>query len=157
MANVNFRRINIDILEPENNIAPEDLIPPSIANLPPVSVSEIQSFGQSIRSALSRGDHAGALSAALANPPYTSTEEVKSIHLTTILEILSTVKSTDISKIVEKLSSDERDTLFKYLYKGMSVPESHGISGVLLAWHEKVTEVSGQGSIVRYLSDRRVV
>lgn len=63
----------------------------------------------------------------------------QSIHLTTILEILSTVKSTDISKIVEKLSSDERDTLFKYLYKGMSVPESHGISGVLLAWHEKVS------------------
>ncbi|KAK7203284.1 actin-related protein 2/3 complex subunit 5 [Myxozyma melibiosi] len=157
MANVNFRRINIDILEPENNIAPEELVPPSIANLPPASVAEIQSFGQSVRAALSRGDHADALAAALGNPPYTSSEEVKAIHLTTILEILSTVKSTDISKIVEKLSSEDRDTLIKYLYKGMGVPESHGISGVLLAWHEKVIEVSGQGAIVRFLSDRRMV
>ncbi|KAK9449872.1 actin-related protein 2/3 complex subunit 5 [Limtongia smithiae] len=157
MATVNFRRINIDILDPENNIPPEDLIPPSIANLPPVSVSDIQAFGQSIRGLLSRGDHVGALTAALDQPPYTSTPEVKNIHLATVLDILATIKTVDMSKIVDKLSPEQRDTLIKYLYKGMGVPETHGVSGVLLAWFEKVTDIAGQGAIVRYLSDRRVV
>ncbi|KAK9318154.1 ARP2/3 complex 16 kDa subunit (p16-Arc)-domain-containing protein [Lipomyces starkeyi] len=154
---LDFRRIDIDALDPENNIEPEYLIPPSIANLPPLSVAEIQSIGQSIRSSLSRGDHFGALKAALDQPPYTSSEEIKKIHLATVLELLSTIKSSDMSRVVEKLSSEQRDTLIKYLYKGMSLPETHGISGVLLAWFEKVTEIAGLGAIVRYLSDRRTV
>ncbi|KAK9374370.1 actin-related protein 2/3 complex subunit 5 [Lipomyces chichibuensis] len=154
---LDFRRIDIDVLDPENNIEPEYLIPPSIANLPPLSVPEIQSIGQSIRGSLSRGDHFGALQAALDQPPYTSSEEIKKIHLATVLELLSTIKSSDMSRVVEKLSSEQRDTLIKYLYKGMSLPETHGISGVLLAWFEKVTEMAGLGGIVRYLSDRRTV
>ncbi|KAK9235327.1 actin-related protein 2/3 complex subunit 5 [Lipomyces kononenkoae] len=157
MASLDFRRIDVDALDPENIIEPEFLVPPSIANLPPLGVAEIQSVGQYIRGLLSRGDHVGALQAALDQPPYSSTQEIKNIHLATVLELLSTIKSSDMGWVVEKLTSEQRDTLIKYLYKGMSVPESHGISGVLLAWFEKVIEIAGLGAIVRHLSDRRTV
>lgn len=62
----------------------------------------------------------------------------------------------------------------KYIYKGMAMPGWGDISGsVLLGWHEKaclffrnfcsllttsqLTEVTGVGSIVRAMTDRRVV
>ncbi|KAK9467044.1 actin-related protein 2/3 complex subunit 5 [Lipomyces arxii] len=152
-----FRRINIDILDPENNMTAEDLVPESIAGLPPLSVSDIQSVGASVRAQISRGNYLVALQSALDEPPYTSSDEVKTIHLMTVLEVLAAIKSSDISRTVEKLSAEQRDTLIKYLYKGMGVPESHGLSGVLLAWFEKVVDVAGLGAIVRHLSDRRTV
>ncbi|KAK9475909.1 actin-related protein 2/3 complex subunit 5 [Lipomyces japonicus] len=157
MADIDFRKINVDLLDAENNITAEDLIPPAIANLPPVSLAEVQAKGQAVRSALARGDHVAALVAALDEPPYTGSEQVKRVHLGAVIEVLSTIKSSDLSSLVERLSSEQRDTLIKYLYKGMSVPEQHGISGVLLSWFEKIVEVSGQGALVRYLSDKRTV
>ncbi|KAK9459431.1 actin-related protein 2/3 complex subunit 5 [Lipomyces oligophaga] len=154
---VNYRRINVDLLDPENIMAPEELIPPSIANLPPLSATEVQAISQAARTQLGRGDYAAALATVLDNPPYTSSEDVKNTALMTIIEVLSTTKSSDMSRIVEKLTSEQRDTLVKYLYKGMNVPEAHGVSGVLLAWFEKVTDLSGPGAVSRYLSDRRLV
>ena len=103
----------------------------------------------------------------------------KLITLQTLLTILNTTKSTEISGVIKTLSLDTQDTLMKYLYKGMAMPGWGDISGsVLLGWHEKVrvgiahitgrktdcecsqfqlTEVAGVGCIVRTMTDRRIV
>ncbi|KAK9472410.1 actin-related protein 2/3 complex subunit 5 [Dipodascopsis tothii] len=154
---VNFRKINVDAYDPELQISPEDLIPPSLVGVPPVTLAEVQAIAQQARGQLSRGDHVAALTAALDAPPYTGSDEVKAVHLATVVDILSTIKYNDMGRVVNGLTSEQRDTLVKYLYKGMAVPESHGASGVLLGWFEKVTEVAGLGAVVRFLSDKRTV
>jgi len=66
--------------------------------------------------------------------------KTKLITLQTLLTILNTTKSTDISGVIKILSLDTQDTLMKYLYKGMGMPGWGDISGsVLLGWHEKVS------------------
>lgn len=76
-----------------------------------------------------------------------------------MLEVLATIRSNQITSTVEGLSADQRDTLIKYIYKGMGSPlgQAHGNGGILLTWFEKTVEVTGQGSIIRYMSDRRTV
>lgn len=69
------------------------------------------------------------------------------------------VRSSDITQIVEQLDGEEQNVLVKYLYKGMGSPlgQSHGNGGILLTWFEKTVDITGQGPIIRYMSDRRVV
>ena len=63
----------------------------------------------------------------------------KLITLQTLLTILNTTKSTEISGVIKSLPLDTQDTLMKYIYKGMTIPGWGDISGsVLLGWHEKV-------------------
>lgn len=59
--------------------------------------------------------------------------------LQTVVSILNSTKSSEISNVVKALSQDTQDTLMKYLYKGMGMPGWGDVSGsVLLGWHEKV-------------------
>jgi len=112
-----------------------------------------------VRSFLARNDISGALTTILENAPYgPSVDEAKLITLQTLLTILNTTKSTEISGVIKGLTLDTQDTLMKYLYKGMGLPGWGDISGsVLLGWHEKLTEVAGVGCIVRAMTDRRIV
>lgn len=155
MASVNFRKIDIDALDPENQVSAADFMPA----LRPVTMDEVVSKQQQVKQASSRGDHVGALSVALQDPPYGGDEQVKALHLKTVIELLTTIRASDIGRIVQQLSSQEQDVLVKYLYKGMGSPigQSHGNGAVLLSWFEKTGEVAGQGPIIRYLSDKRLV
>lgn len=100
----------------------------------------------------------------------------QNITLQTLLTILNSTKSTDISGAIRLLPQDDQDTLMKYLYRGMATPGGGDIScSILLAWHEKVciyvcvlhalrvltrtqlTEIAGTGCIVRTMTDRRIV
>ena len=54
-----------------------------------------------------------------------------------MIDVLNGIKATDISAHLGLLGLDERDTLMKYLYKGMEQPAVFNTS-VLLNWHEKV-------------------
>lgn len=83
----------------------------------------------------------------------------KTLNLQTVLEVLATIRSSAITSTVQALSPEQRDTLIKYIYKGMGSPlgQGHGNGGILLTWFEKTVEVTGQGSIIRYMSDRRTV
>jgi len=112
-----------------------------------------------VRSFLARNDISGALTTILENAPYgPGVDEAKLITLQTLLTILNTTKSTEISGVIKGLQLDTQDTLMKYLYKGMGLPGWGDISGsVLLGWHEKLTEVAGVGCIVRAMTDRRIV
>jgi len=72
-----------------------------------------------VRSFLAKNDIPGALTTILENAPYgPSVDEAKLITLQTLLTILNTTKSTEISGVIKGLSLDTQDTLMKYLYKG---------------------------------------
>lgn len=150
-----FRRIDIDKLNPDNALTREELVPPQ----PAVSAQDVSSRGQEARQLLSKGDYTAALQTILQNPPYGGDDETKNLNLKNFIEVISTIKSSDITPIVEKLSIDNQNVLIKYLYKGMGSPigQSHGNGGVLLTWFEKTVEITGQGSIIRYIADRRSV
>lgn len=75
MANINWRTINIDALDPDSP-ANFDLtsLTPAVA---PVSTADVQNNAQQIRQLLRGGDNEGALSGALENPPYGADDKGK--------------------------------------------------------------------------------
>lgn len=154
MAEVNFRKIDIDQYDPDRFLA-QDLIPPQ----PPVSMDEIKQRQTAVKRLLSQGDYQGALETALRDPPYGGADDVKTVNLQTVLDVLLTLKSNTITPLVEALPSDLQDVLIKYIYKGMSSPlgQTHGNGVALLLWFEKTVDVTSQGAIIRYMSDRRTV
>ncbi|PWN87174.1 ARP2/3 complex 16 kDa subunit (p16-Arc) [Acaromyces ingoldii] len=150
-----FRRIDIDKYD-EDVLLDEELIEQD-----PRSPTELAGLAQKkageVRSLVGRGDAKGALTLLLAEAPYGELNvDAKQTTLSSLLDILNATRSSDIATIVKQLSLDEQDTLMKYIYKGLSVPEL-GASPVLLGWHEKLTEVAGTGCIVRVMTDRRRV
>ena len=76
--------------------------------------------------------------------------------MSSMMRVLMSIKGSQIDKIVKELDNDQRDVLMRYIYKGFEIP-ADGSSGHLLIWHEKVFDVSGVGSIVRVLTDRKRV
>ncbi|KAK5017920.1 hypothetical protein LTR16_008099, partial [Cryomyces antarcticus] len=75
MSLVNYRTINIDLLDPESS-ANFDLstLTPSVQ---PVSTSDVQTLAGQIRQLLRGGDTEGALRGALENAPYGADERGK--------------------------------------------------------------------------------
>ncbi|KAG0284538.1 hypothetical protein BGZ96_011106 [Linnemannia gamsii] len=153
-----FRKIDIDALE-EDAFGEEEIDFQEIGELRPVSdvESEVNTRAQEVRSLLQRGNFSEALTAALQNPPYGAPyHAAKARNTQTVMDAAYQVKVTDMTQVAKSLSPEEQDVLMKYLYAGMAAPE-HYSSGHLLYWHEKLTEVAGQGCIVRVITDRRTV
>ncbi|ANB14900.1 hypothetical protein AWJ20_2514 [Sugiyamaella lignohabitans] len=72
MATVNFRRIDVDALDPDN--APsEDVYP----QFPPVSIQEVTQIGSEAKSALSKGNFSSSLKLLLGSPPYGGDAQTK--------------------------------------------------------------------------------
>lgn len=68
MANVNWRTINVDLLDPDSpSNFPTTSLTPSI---PPVSIAEVQTLASQVKQLLRGGDTEGALRGALENAPY---------------------------------------------------------------------------------------
>ncbi|KAF8346657.1 actin-related protein 2/3 complex subunit 5 [Amanita rubescens] len=175
MAEVNFRKIDIDIYD--EDVLQESDIYETDPRDPGQVLAEAKQKQTAVRSALARyarlglvflirlnprttrNDVSGALQIVLQNAPFgPGVDEAKNITLQTLLTILNSTKATDISGAIKTLSLDDQDTLMKYLYKGMAMPGWGDISGsVLLGWHEKLTEIAGTGCIVRTMTDRRIV
>lgn len=75
MANVNWRTINIDALDPDS---PANFDLTSLApSVTPVSTADVQSLAGQIRQLLRGGDSEGALQGALENPPYGADDKGK--------------------------------------------------------------------------------
>ncbi|KAF1816347.1 Arp2/3 complex 16 kDa subunit ARPC5 [Eremomyces bilateralis CBS 781.70] len=185
MAAINWRTINIDALDPEasTNFDLASLSPP----VAQVSASDVQNLAGQIRQLLRGGDTEGALRGALESAPYGSDERGKELHLATVIEILQSIRQSDMTPLLQRIyqspgGSELLDVLMKYLYRGMAQatplgsktdsPQPTGFSqisgrgtaegggqamSVLLSWHEKTVEIAGQGSIVRVMTDRRTV
>jgi len=79
---------------------------------------------------------------------------IQNLNLQTLVSILNSTKSAEVTNVLKSLSPDAQDTLMKYLYKGMAMPGWGDVSGsVLLGWHEKVRGVFElyAASLSRYL------
>ncbi|CAI5755775.1 unnamed protein product [Candida verbasci] len=157
--NSDWRKIDIDALEPDSHLTKEELIP---TNIPETTKQQIIEISQQIRSYLSSGQFQNALILGLDNVPYIAEEETKEIHSKTIFEILCSIKNnnsklSDLKNFIIDLNDEQQDVLIKYLYKNMSTDYGQKQGGLLLQWFEKTVEVTGLGPIARYLTDRRTV
>ena len=54
-----------------------------------------------------------------------------------MLDVLTRFRTNEVEKAVKSLTSDQVDTLMKYIYRGFQVPTENSC-GILLVWHEKV-------------------
>ncbi|CAA7262687.1 unnamed protein product [Cyclocybe aegerita] len=152
-----FRKIDID--QYDEDVLQDSELYDADPRDPAEVLEDARQRAGAVRGLLARNDIAGALTIILDNAPYgPNVDEAKNLTLTTLLTILNTTKSTEITGVIKSLPLDAQDTLMKYLYKGMAMPGWGDISGsVLLGWHEKLTEVAGVGCIVRTMTDRRIV
>lgn len=152
-----WRRIDIDALEPDKHLSKEELIP----DLPSVSYEDVQAISRQCRTALSLGQFLQALALVLESPPYVADERTKNSHAETVFEVLCSIKnnhsSSDLGDFVKQLDRRQQDTLIKYLYKNMGTSYGAKQGGLLLTWFEKAVEIGGLGPIVRYMTDRRTV
>ncbi|ORZ32327.1 actin-related protein 2/3 complex subunit 5 [Catenaria anguillulae PL171] len=99
-----------------------------------------QARAAEVSSLLARGDLSAALRRALqgtqpygptANPAITPFKEMST---KSVVDVLTTARSTDVPTLISQLQPAELDLLFKYL-----------------------TEVAGVGAIVRVMADKRVI
>lgn len=152
-----WRHIDIDALEPETHLLKQDLIP----DLPPVSHDQVVSVSKTVKLALALGQFLQALQSALDSPPYVADAATKELHAETVYEVLVLIKNNhsigEFLTFVKQLTSDEQDTLVKYIYKIMSTTYGAKQGALLLSWFEKTVDVTGMGPVVRYFSDRRTV
>ena len=77
-------------------------------------------------------------------------------NLAAAMKVMMAIKTSQIEAAVADLDNENRDILMKIIYGGFECP-SEGSSGHLLIWHEKVFALSGVGSIVRVLTDKKTI
>ncbi|MBW0559116.1 hypothetical protein O181_098831 [Austropuccinia psidii MF-1] len=152
----NFRKIDIDAFD--DDAVTEAELYAHDPRSPEEMLADAQSKTAQARAFLARGDVGSALKLLLSSPPYGPTsstlDTAKSLTLSSIIEILSSTRTSEISSVIQSFDQSEQDWLMKYIYKGMSLIGDSN-SAVLLNWHEKLTELAGTGCIVRVMTDRR--
>ncbi|KAI1330681.1 actin-related protein 2/3 complex subunit 5 [Xylariaceae sp. FL0255] len=124
-----WRTVNIDALDPEStqNFDTTTLHPP----LPEASEAEVRALNGQVRQLLRGGDSEGALRGCLESPVYNGSEAAKDAHLQTVIEVLQSIKTSDMSPMLERIygspgGSELIDVLMKYLYKGMAGGSTSG-------------------------------
>ncbi|KAB8213394.1 actin-related protein 2/3 complex subunit 5 [Aspergillus novoparasiticus] len=127
MAQINYRTINIDVLDPESsvNFPMETLLPPTLPA--PTTSSEAANVAAQVRQLLRSGDPEGALRAVLDTAPLGGDDRAKEVHLATVIEVLQGIRQGEMTRVLEGVcngqgGSERADCLMKYLYKGMAAP-----------------------------------
>ncbi|KAI1287930.1 Actin-related protein 2/3 complex subunit 5 [Halotydeus destructor] len=90
----------------------------------------------------------------LAAPFNSKNQAIKDSIAALVMQVLLAVKTSEIDKVIDGLSTDLIDVLVKYIYRGFETP-TDGSSGHLLVWHEKAFAKGGVGAIVRVLTDKK--
>lgn len=118
MAQVNWRTINIDALDPESssNFDLSTLTPA----VQPVSSSDVQALSGQIRQLWRGGDAEGALRGALENAPYGADAQSKDSYMQTVTEVLQQIRTADMGPLLQRIyqsdgGSELCDVLMKYL------------------------------------------
>lgn len=144
-----FRKIDVDQFNEDN--FKDDELPADSGSGRGVSQQEVQNL-------LSSNKHSQALKLVLQTSPavISTNNPAKDPTLALMIKVLTSIKASQVDGIVKELDNDQRDVLMRYIYRGFEIP-AEGSSGHLLIWHEKVFEISGVGSIVRVLTDRKRV
>ncbi|KAJ2083066.1 arp2/3 complex subunit [Coemansia sp. RSA 988] len=150
-----YRKLAIDNLDVENQMTEQLQFMSTKSNEEVASM--VDQKAAAVRAAITRGNSIEALEKALAEPPYgRGLEPAQSSNAQLVSEILMATRAQDIASVVANLADEDRDVLLKYIYHGLARPAEFNC-GVLLSWHERIVESGGLGSIVRVMSDRRVV
>uniref|UniRef100_A0AC35TMM0 Actin-related protein 2/3 complex subunit 5 n=1 Tax=Rhabditophanes sp. KR3021 TaxID=114890 RepID=A0AC35TMM0_9BILA len=145
-SNTSYRKLDVDAFDPEKYDETEEFTDNVGIAGPDERV--VQQFLQS-------GKHTEALKAALTNPPLNSKNKaITEKAVSTVVKVLTTVRSPDIAASLKSLDDDEIDILMKYIYKGMELMAEGGTCNSLLSWHSQTFARSGHGSIMRVISDR---
>lgn len=149
---VSFRQVDIDRFDPDS---PVNNVP--VVEDVGVTLEDVRSAGQSIKSSLSSGNGPAALKIALENPPYGASEAIKDAALGNVVLVLSSLRVSEIDAAINTLNSTEKTVLVKYLFKasGSSQGKLHG--SALLSWMERAFASAGQGAIIKHMTDRRTV
>lgn len=121
MAQLNYRTINIDVLDPESsvNFPMETLLP---ATLPaPQTSSDAANVASQVRQLLRGGDPEGALRYVLDTAPLGGDDRAKEVHMATVVEVLQGIRQGEMTRVLEGVCSGEggserADCLMKYLY-----------------------------------------
>ncbi|KAI9822033.1 MAG: hypothetical protein M1832_003205 [Thelocarpon impressellum] len=129
MALQNYRLLNVDRLDPESsaNFDVATLLPAAAA---PVSAADAQTLAGQVRTLLRGGDSEGALRGALERAPYgASDDRVKELHLATVIEVLQSIKASEMSPMLGRIYASEGgtetlDVLMKYLSVSPSDPRA---------------------------------
>ncbi|TIB78807.1 hypothetical protein E3Q22_00996 [Wallemia mellicola] len=137
----NFRKIDIDAIE-DDYLNDDDLL-----EIDPRSEQDALSYFTSlqaqVRGLVNGGDVTNALGLILDDPPYGPTvDSARKINTDTVIQILSSTRTSDISNVINNLQPNQQDNLMKYIYKCMSLPVAEQIGNVFLSWHEKLTQVA---------------
>lgn len=119
-----WRTINIDALTEDSSV---NFDTTNLRN-PQVEISEVEvrQIATQVRQLLRGGDAEGALRGCLELPVYNGADSVKEIHLYTIIEILQSIKASDMSPLLKRINESPGgceclDVLMKYIYKGMAM------------------------------------
>ncbi|CAL00635.1 actin-related protein 2/3 complex subunit 5 [Aspergillus awamori] len=127
MAQLNYRTINIDVLDPESsiNFPMDTLLPPTLPA--PTTSGAAASVVNQVRQLLRSGDNEGALRYVLETAPLGGDDRAKEVHLAAVVEVLQGIRQGEMSRVLEAVctgegGSERADCLMKYLYKGMAAP-----------------------------------
>ncbi|KZZ98710.1 Arp2/3 complex subunit [Moelleriella libera RCEF 2490] len=122
-----WRTINIDAYNEDSsvNFDVSTLHPPQ----PDISEAEVRQLAGQVRQLLRGGDAEGALRGCLETPVYSGTEAAKDAHLQTIIEVLQSIKASEMSPLLKGIYESQGgneclDVLMKYIYKGMAMGHS---------------------------------
>mmetsp|Transcript_19095 Transcript_19095/g.26095 ORF Transcript_19095/g.26095 Transcript_19095/m.26095 type:complete len:122 (-) Transcript_19095:50-415(-) len=108
-----------------------------------------------VEECLSKKDKANALRICLDNPPVNSkSEDIKDGNFLIVEKVLLAITDAEIHGLIHDLSPDACDVLMKYIYKFMGKCSN---SALMLKLHSQLLEKAGIGSIVRVLTDRKMV
>lgn len=148
---VNFRQVNIDRYDPNS---PVNTFPEVEAVTEPFPVDALR---QAVRPLLASGKNADALASVLEAPPYYHDTETKLAVADIVLEVLCAFRVSEIEDAIKQLDKQQRTVLTKYLYKLSGLPQGKNNGTILLNWMGKTFAIAGEGTIIRHITDRRLV
>jgi actin related protein 2/3 complex subunit 5 len=127
MAQLNYRTINIDVLDPESSVNfPMETLLPSTLPAPQTS-SDAANIASQVRQLLRGGDTEGALRYVLDTAPLGGDDRAKEVHMATVVEVLQGIRQGEMTRVLEGVcagegGSERADCLMKYLYAALSFP-----------------------------------
>jgi hypothetical protein len=120
--------------------------------------AEVASRETEVNNMLTRKDKKGALAACLVNPPVTSKDAATKDRNSAIVEkVIASITDSEVQSLVDALNQEALDVLMKYLYRIMGKIDKSINYALLLRMHALVSEKAGIGTIVRSLTERKLV
>jgi actin related protein 2/3 complex subunit 5 len=120
MAQLNYRTINIDVLDPESsvNFPMETVLPATLP--PPQTSSDAANVASQVRQLLRGGDPEGALRYVLDTAPLGGDDRAKEVHMAAVVDVLQGIRQGEMTRVLEGVCSGEggserADCLMKYL------------------------------------------